>query len=227
MEMDTKLHPASNGEVQPNYEKETDIEKKESESCKEINPERSAYDEEWISSGKFFAKVRKKDNEKDNCKSVTKIDANRYRVLDDYDELLQMTQLKEDNHDNVSSRIRLHQITSEKNDWEERYEVEAMTVDTLQKYLKSLELDYQHTAKETDEKLQCLKREKHDIHKSWYSAKKASEVDKLEISNLKKNNLFLKSNHQCKVNNLQEDIDFRKKEIESQKKEFHERMKEL
>ena len=118
METDAKLHPASNGEVQPNYEKETDIEKKECESCAEINPERSAYDEEWISSRKFFAKVRKKDNEKDNCKSVAKIDANQYQVLDDYDELLQMTQLKEDNHDNVSSRIRLHQIASEKNDWE-------------------------------------------------------------------------------------------------------------
>ena len=74
------------------------------------------------------------------------------------------------------------------------------------------------------------KEKKHDIHKSWYSAKKASEVDKLEISNLKKNNLFLKSNHQCKINELQEEIEFQKKEIESHKKEFHEmeeRMNEL
>ena len=102
-----------------------------------------------------------------------------------------------------------------------------MTVDTLQKYLKSLELDYQHTVKETDEKLQCLKREKHDVHKRWYSAKKASEVDKLEISNLKKNNLFLKSNHQCKIDDLQEEIEFQKKDIESHKKEFHEMENEL
>ena len=36
METDIKLQPASNSEVQPNYEKATAIEKKESESCKEV-----------------------------------------------------------------------------------------------------------------------------------------------------------------------------------------------
>ena len=108
-----------------------------------------------------------------------------------------MMQMKEDNQTNVSSQLKIHQITSEKNEWQERYEVEAMTVDTLQKYLESLELDYQHIAKENDEKIQWLKKEKHEIHKSLHSAKKASDVDK-------------------------EEIEFQKKEIERYKKEVHE-----
>ena len=226
MDADMKSHPVSNGDMQENhYEKETDI-KKDCESSKKINPERPACNDEWISSGKFFKKVKKKDNEKNNSKPVAKNGANMHQVLDDYEELAQMMQLKEDNQDNVSSRIRLHQITSEKNDLEEKCEVEAMTVDALQEHLTSLELDYQHIVKETDEKIQCLKIEKHNVHKKLHSAMKASEVDKLEISNLKKKNLYLKSNHQCEIDNLQEEIDFQQKEIESQKKEFQEIEKE-
>ena len=149
MDADMKSHPVSNGDMQENhYEKETDI-KKDCESSKKINPERPACNDEWISSGKFFKKIKKKDNEKNNSKPVAKNGTNMCQVLDDYEELAQMMQLKEDNQDNVSSRIRLHQITSEKNDLEEKYEVEAMTVDALQECLTSLELDYQHIVKET------------------------------------------------------------------------------
>ena len=135
--------------------------------------------------------------------------------------------MKEDNHANVSFRLKIHQIASEKNEWEERCEVEAMTVDMLQEHLTSLELDYQRIARETDDKIQCLQKEKHEVHKNWHKAKKSMEVDKLEISNLKKNNLFLKSNHQCQINELQEELDASKKEIENQKKAFKTKEQEI
>ena len=61
-----------------------------------------------------------------------------------------------------------------------------MTVEVLQELLNSLEKDYQQIAQESDKKMQNMKDEKHDVHKRWYQLQKAMEVDKLEISNLKR-----------------------------------------
>ena len=77
--------------------------------------------------------------------------------------------------------IKIHQIASEKNDWEERYEVEEMTAETLKEYLILLEWDYQNIAKESDDKIQYLKKEKYDVYMRWYKSYKATEADKVEI----------------------------------------------
>ena len=65
-----------------------------------------------------------------------------HQVLDDFDELLQMLQLQEDNHSKVLSNIKIYQLKSEKNYQEKRYEVQVMTAEILQEYLISLEQDY-------------------------------------------------------------------------------------
>ena len=57
----------------------------------------------------------------------------------------------------------MKKITKEIDDWEERYEVEAMTAETLQENLKSLEQDYKTIAKESDERMQRVKKEKHKL----------------------------------------------------------------
>ena len=80
----------------------------------------------------------------------------------------------------------MQKITMERDDWEDRYEVEAMTVEALQELLKSLEKDYQQIVQESDKKTQHMKNEKHEVHKRWHQSQKATEVDKIEISNLKR-----------------------------------------
>ena len=103
MEMDTGSHPESNGEVQPIYEKEKVMEKKEKESCKNTNPERHTYDGGWINKGRFFAKI--KQNMKIQNAAIRE---NRYHVLDNLEELDQMEQLQEENQANASSQIKIH-----------------------------------------------------------------------------------------------------------------------
>ena len=41
-----------------------------------------------------------------------------------------------------NTKDKIQEIINEKNEWEEKRKVEAMTVETLQEYLKSLEQDY-------------------------------------------------------------------------------------
>ena len=80
MDIDMNSHPAQNDdtcELQSKNDhkgRETETAMTEGNSSNEINPEHPAYKkkEEWISSGKFFMKVMKKKNIKDNGKPVTK-----------------------------------------------------------------------------------------------------------------------------------------------------------
>ena len=158
---ETKNKVSDNGKSNNNDEKIKDKEGKSSD----FN-----MNKEWISTGSFFRTAKRKDIS--NNKIKTNNGVNMYQVLDDYDELLQMFHLKEENNSTVSTNIKIHQITSEKNDWEERYEVEAMIVQALQEHLKSLESDYKKIIKESDIKMQCLKKEKQDIHTKWHKSHK-------------------------------------------------------
>ena len=90
------------------------------------------------------------------------------------------------NFKNTLSTIAIKKITMERDDWEDRYEVEARTIEALQELLKSLDKDYQQIVQESDKKTQHMKNEKHEVHKRWYQSQKATEVDKIEISNLKR-----------------------------------------
>ena len=62
-----------------------------------------------------------------------------------------------------------------------------MTVDSLEKYLKTLEEDYATVISETDMTIQELKKERHDLKIQARYKSKEQEVDKMEVKNLKTN----------------------------------------
>ena len=108
-----------------------------------------------------------------------------------------------------------------------------MTVEALQAYLQSLEKDYQNIVKASDEKMQHLQKEKHDVHARWCKSQKAKEDDKVEIATLKRKidvlenkNLQLKCDHQRKIDDLQEEMEFCKKEVDM-KYNYQNKIKEL
>ena len=54
-----------------------------------------------------------------------------------------MMQLKDNiTQSKVETKIEIHEIINEKDEWEEKCKIEAMIVETLQEYLISLEQDY-------------------------------------------------------------------------------------
>ena len=114
MNMNMNLHPAQNDEVHEIHRKNEQkrretvsnpVQNDDTHEVQRKNDYKGRDKEEWISSGKFCTKVMKK---KDNGKPVTKKKENMHTVLEDYDELLEMIQLKEDNCADVSSCIKLH-----------------------------------------------------------------------------------------------------------------------
>ena len=127
MNMEMNLHPTQNEEVNETQSKK-EHKGREKETAKMKGYSKKT--EEWISSGKFFTK---NNNSKDKGKQTQK-DTNRYQVLDDFEEVYKMMQLQENK---ISSNIAIHELKKEKEELEERYDIEEMTTDALQAYLKS------------------------------------------------------------------------------------------
>ena len=67
----------------------------------------------------------------------------------------------------------------------ENYEIEKMTVEAMQEYLKSLENDYNKVIQEGDVKIETLKKENHKLHLEAFNTSKARKTDKSEIVMLK------------------------------------------
>ena len=72
-------------------------------------------------------------------------------------------------------RIAIQELTKEKDAIEERYDIEVMTVEALQEYLKSLEKDHQNIIQESEKQIQRLKKEKHELQVKWFKSQKSMD----------------------------------------------------
>jgi len=116
---------------------------------------------------------------------------------------------------------------------DERFEVEMMTVNSLERYLKTLEEDYTAVISESDATIQKLKQERHDLKIQAHYKSKESEIDKMEVGNLKKRLAFYQQNKQEIETVMKKTEDEKKKlkdellTMQNNKAESDHRVKEL
>ena len=149
---------------------------------------------EWIDKRRIFKKISP-------CKTHVKISKksiyeNKYKDLDSKDDMLNNNnivhnividmKLQETNQKNkelIDKNRVLKKITNELKLNEskvlESYEIEQMTVKSLEEYLKALEDDYTKMMHEGDVVIQELKKEKHMLNMKAYNANKEIELDKI------------------------------------------------
>ena len=114
-------------------------------------------------------------------------------------------------------------MKSKEDELVDNYEVESMTVETLQEYLKSLESDYMNLMNNRDAKIKSLKEEKHQKSLKLYHIQKEIEINKLEIKQLKYNLDTVKEDRLILNENLKverENSSCKEKEITSLQQRF-------
>ena len=155
--------------------------------------------EEWIPV-KYGSRLRDKDTAQNQY-------SNRYEILNQF--INEQDEENDDNEDDESSlgttsteekltaetlqdrnttslRKTIQELTEDKQNIEEQCDIEVLTVQALQDYLASLETDYQHVIQGSDKDIQRLKKEKQELHEKCFKFHKRKELDKWEITNLKK-----------------------------------------
>lgn len=94
---------------------------------------------------------------------------------------------------NTELKKTVQEMPIKENQVAEDYEIEKMSVQILEEYLKSLEEDRMKMTCKVDMHVQNLKQEKHKLHSAASQSRKDTEAGKLEIKQLKCNGEIMRS----------------------------------
>ena len=143
----------------------------------------SQFNYEWIKKGKIFKRIN------EEIPRNGTFDRNRFQVLEDINIIkndnsvvqrinmdMKLQEAQEQNEilikENKTLKEKIEKTKHKEDELLENYEVESMTVETLQEHLKSLESDCMNLMKDGDAKIQSFKEEKHKKNLELHCVKK-------------------------------------------------------
>ena len=128
--------------------------------------------------------------------------------------------------ENLQMKEAIQSLTNKENKILEIYEVEKMIVEALQKYLKSIELDYGEVVKEYDTKIRQLKDKIHKLKITAHYKQKEIQIKK-EASKLLKQNLDVERKDRAELNKKIKDLNRKLKMTEEECAVLNSRKQEL
>ena len=87
-----------------------------------------------------------------------------------------------------STIVEIKAIVAERDDWHEKYDIEAMTVEIMQEQLKLLQKDYQNSTKESEKQTKRLRHENQQAHLRCSKLQQSIKTNKAEMEQLTKKN---------------------------------------